>query len=66
MYNIVDDWNINPKEITFCSIIGSGGFAEVFLSNWLGTTVAVKVIKIAESEKDLVLKQCEKEMNILM
>ena len=62
----LDDWNINPKEIQLDNIIGSGAFAEVFKGTWRGTPVAVKIIKIAESEKDLILSQCEKEMNILM
>ena len=64
--SISDDWSINPNELSLDKQIGSGGFSDVYKSKWQGTTVAVKVIKIVESEKETLLKQCEKEMNILM
>jgi len=36
--------HISPLEITLCSLIGRGGMAEVFLSEWLEMHVAIKVL----------------------
>lgn len=56
------DWEIDPADITFMSIIGEGEFGVVHKALWHGTVVAVKVLK---QHSNVAVGDFKTELNVL-
>lgn len=56
------DWEIDPSKLKMEDQIGEGEFGVVYKASWLGTTVAVKVVKNAGQ---LALADFRTELNVL-
>eukprot|EP00879_Flechtneria_rotunda_P018122 GHRR01019004.1.p1 GENE.GHRR01019004.1~~GHRR01019004.1.p1 ORF type:complete len:502 (+),score=132.95 GHRR01019004.1:177-1682(+) len=56
------EWELDPKQIVFQEKVGEGEFGVVYRAQYLGTTVAVKVLKDTSS---VALGDFRTEMNVL-
>jgi serine/threonine protein kinase len=62
----IGDFFIPHSQLTILEQIGSGQFGEVYKGIWRHTEVAIKVIKIVESDKEKTLSLAKQELKTLI
>lgn len=60
----IDTIEIHPSKVTKIKSIGSGGFAEVFIGEWEGNTIAIKQVNVKNLNTEL-LKDFRNEVSLL-
>ena len=46
------DWEIDQRDLTFGKLLGSGTFGDVYKGKWLGSEVAIKVLRVTRALDD--------------
>lgn len=59
------DWEIDHGDLVFGKLLGSGTFGDVYKGKWLGSEVAIKVIRVTRALDDAQIKEFRAEVDIM-